>query len=309
MTRYDDVCVLLPALDEEATIRDVVEGFLSQGFSNILVIDGGSCDDTMYLASEAGARVVEQSGTGKGQAVVEAVRDHITAPYILMVDADATYLPTDAEGVLAPLRDGSAEHVIGNRFADMRPGAMSRFNQLGNRIINWAFGKVHGESYNDILSGYRAFTRESFHRMTLRTGGFGIETEMTVECLKHDIQIAVVPITYLPRPDGSSTNLRPIRDGGVIFLELYRKAKTNNPLFYFASVGFVSAIFGSVMALYVIYRWVVFGVGHEIIAVGSAGAILLGIQLVMFGVLADMIHALHQEQLAHRERLFEENGK
>ncbi|RAW45537.1 TIGR04182 family glycosyltransferase [Halorubrum sp. 48-1-W] len=306
MSDFDDVCVLLPAYEEAETVGTVVSSFREAGLPNVLVVDGGSTDGTREIASEAGARVVEQSGEGKGQAIREGVREHVEAPYVLMADADATYDAGDAHAMLEPLLAGEAEHVVGNRFADMRPGAMTRLNRVGNRLINGAFRAIHGEDYGDILSGYRAFTRESFGRLTLTADGFGVETEMAVECVKQRVSVAVVPVTYRPRPDGSSTNLHPVRDGGVIFLELYRKAKTNNPLFYFGSVGTVSTLAGALMAAFVLYRWIVFDVGHEIIAVAATGAIILGMQLVVFGVLADMILSLHREQLDRQDRVVAE---
>jgi len=301
-----DVCVLLPTMNEAATVADVVEGFREAGFEDVLVVDGGSEDGTRSLAAAAGARVVEQSGSGKGQAVREAVAEHIDAEYVLMADADMTYDPADADRMLEPLLSGEADHVVGNRFADMQPGAMTRLNRVGNRLINRAFARIHGEDLVDVLSGYRAFTRASFRRLYLSSDGFGIETEMAVECLKNGVRVTVVPITYRPRPDGSATNLNPIRDGGIIFLELYRKAKTSNPLFYFGSIGLLSALLGALLGGFVVYEWVVRGVGHEIVAVGSAAAVLLGVQLVMFGVLADMILAFHREQRYHRERVADE---
>ncbi|MFA9517231.1 S-layer glycoprotein N-glycosyltransferase AglJ [Halopenitus sp. H-Gu1] len=295
MTGSPEVCVLLPTMNEAATIAEVVRDYREHGFENVLVIDGGSTDGTRDLAADAGARVVEQSGEGKGQAVREAVSKHIEAEFVLLADADATYEAADAEAMLKPIRSGRAEHVIGDRFADMKPGAMTRLNRIGNRIVNWAFARIHGTNCRDILSGYRAFTRESFERLHLTAEGFGIETEMAVECVKHGVPVAVVDITYRPRPEGSDTNLRPIRDGGIIFLELYRKAKTNNPLFYFGSVGLTATLLGALVAVYVLYEWVARGVGHEILALVSAAGILLGIQLLMFGVLADMILTLHRE--------------
>jgi len=302
MSDHDDVCVLLPAMNEAETVARVVADFRDAGFGNVLVVDGGSTDETRSIAREAGARVVEQSGRGKGQALREGVRDHVEAPYVLMADADATYDADDAAAMLDPLRDGEADHVIGNRFADMRPGAMTRLNRVGNRLINAAFRAIHREDYGDILSGYRAFTRESFQRLHLTADGFGIETEMAVECAKNRIPVAVVPITYRERPGGSATNLHPIRDGGVIFMELYRKAKTNNPLFYFGSVGAASTTAGAAMAAFVLYRYFAFGISHNLVAVASVGAIILGIQLLVFGMLADMIHSLHREQVARYER-------
>ena len=302
MSDHDDVCVLLPTMNEAETVVRVVTDFRDAGFENVLVVDGGSTDGTRAMARDAGARVVEQSGRGKGQAVREAVRDHVGAPYVLMADADATYDADDAAAVLEPLFAGDADHVVGDRFADMRPGAMTRLNRIGNRLINLAFRAIHREDYGDILSGYRAFTRESFLRLHLTADGFGIETEMAVECVKNRVSVAVVPVTYRERPGGSATNLHPIRDGGVIFLELYRKAKTNNPLFYFGSAGVASTAAGIGMGAFVLYRYLAFGISHEVIAVGAVGATILGIQLLVFGFLADMIHSLHREQIARYER-------
>jgi len=214
-----------------------------------------------------------------------------------------TYRAEDAERMLEPLLVGDFEHVVGNRFADMEPGAMTKLNRIGNRLINRGFQFIHGDDYRDILSGYRAFRTDSFEQLTLSADGFGIETEMAVECAKNGIKTEVVPITYRERPDGSSTNLHPIKDGGIIFIELYRKAKTSNPLFYFGSVGLLSTVAGLAMAAFVIFRWVSANVGHEIIAVGATAAILFGVQLLMFGVLADLILSLHNEQLTRIDRL------
>ena len=302
---FDDVCVLVPAYNEAETIGDVVAEFRAAGFDDVLVVDGGSDDDTPAIAEAEGARVVTQSGSGKGQAVREGIREHIDREYVLMLDGDATYGVDDAEAMLEPLRAGEADHVIGNRFSDLRDGAMTRFNQFGNRLINRGFELVHGENFTDILSGYRAFTRESFLKMTLSADGFGIETEMAVECAKRGVPTTVVPITYHPRPSGSDTNLRPIRDGGIIFLELYRRAKTNNPLFYFGSLGVLSTVSGLVIAAYVLVEWLTRSVSHEVLAVVSGFGIIVGVQLLMFGVLADLVLSLHRDTL---QKIDEETG-
>ncbi|WP_435096273.1 S-layer glycoprotein N-glycosyltransferase AglJ [Halarchaeum sp. P4] len=300
MPDYSDVCVLIPTLDEAETIGEVIESFKDEGFDEFLVVDGHSTDDTREIARAKGARVVEQSGAGKGQAVREGV-GYVERPYVLMLDGDGTYRAADADAMLEPLLEGRAEHVIGDRFADMEEGAMSTLNGIGNSIINRAFSFIHGHDFRDILSGYRAFTTESFDRMHLTADGFAIETEMAVECAKLDITTRVVDITYLERPEASDTNLRPFRDGARIIFALYKLAKTNNPLFYFGSIGFGSTLVGLLMAVYVAVEWVTQNVSHEVLAVFSAFAILLGVQLLMFGVLSDLLVTLHREQLRRLE--------
>ncbi|AQL41257.1 glycosyltransferase, TIGR04182 family [Halorientalis sp. IM1011] len=309
MPDRSEVCVLVPTLNEAATIGTVIESFSEHGFENVLVVDGDSTDGTKQIARDHGARVMVQSGSGKGQAVREALR-HIEAPYILMLDGDATYRVEDADAMLEPLFSGQAEHVIGDRFADMESGAMSRLNRTGNRIINRAFSWIHGRDLQDILSGYRAFTRESAERLTLTEAGFGIETEMAVECVKHGVRTEVVPIRYEARPDESETNLHPFRDGATIILTLYQMAKTNNPLFYFGSVGALSSLVGFALGGYVAYDWFVPPrTSHEVIAIVSVFSILVGVQLLIFGVLSDMIVALNREQTRRLEELTEQLGR
>jgi dolichol-phosphate mannosyltransferase len=302
MADRDDVCVLVPTYNEAETIGDVVDEFRAAGFESILVVDGGSTDGTRERAADHGARVELQSGTGKGQAVREGVR-MVDEPYVLMLDGDATYRAADADAMLEPLLSGRAEHVIGDRFADMEDGAMTRLNQFGNRVINGAFKFIHGRDLQDILSGYRAFSVDSFQRLTLTADGFGIETEMAVECVKHNVPTQVVPIRYEARPDESETNLRPFRDGGAIIFTLYQMAKTNNPLFYFGSVGALSTLTGVGLGAWVAVEWFTRNISHEVIAVVAGVAILFGVQLLMFGVLSDMIVAVNREQTRQLEEL------
>jgi len=298
----DDVCVLVPTLDESATIGDVIAGFVERGYDDVLVVDGGSTDGTTDIARREGARVVQQSGSGKGQAVREGV-GLIDAEFVLMVDGDGTYDPADADRMLEPLFEGRADHVIGNRFADMKPGAMARLNKFGNRVINGAFRYVHGRDLRDILSGYRAFRRASFERFALSADGFTIETELSVECVKHGETVEVVPITYRPRPDDSEANLRPFRDGGRIIVALYRLARMNNPVFYFGSVGLVSALVGGIIGVYVGVEWFTVGISHPALAVVGSFGILLGVQLFMFGVLSDMLLTVNRRQARQLERV------
>ncbi len=296
MATSADVCVLVPTLNEAATIGDVVEGFRERGYENVLVVDGRSTDGTPDVAREKGARVVQQSGTGKGQAVREGLR-HVDAEYVLLLDGDGTYRPEDADALLEPVVEGDYDQAVGDRFADMADGAMTRLNTAGNRLINWAFRVVHGRNYEDVLSGYRAFRTDAIERLHLGADGFGIETELSVEASKRGLQTTVVPIRYEARPEASETNLRPFRDGGVIMWTLYALARTSNPKFYFGVVSAVFVLAGAALGGYVLYEWVTMRVSHDVLALVAAFSILFGMQLFMFGMLSDLVVSLHREQM------------
>jgi dolichol-phosphate mannosyltransferase len=242
----DEVTVLVPTYNEERTVGEVVRGFSEQGYE-VLVIDGGSDDDTQRVAEEAGAHVVEQSGNGKGQAVREAIHEHLERPYVVMIDGDGTYLPEEVDRLLAPLEDGT-HHVLGNRLGN--PEAFTRLNYLGNRIFNAEFAVAHGEYLGDILTGYRAFTLDSARELVLTEDGFGIETEMCAEAVGAGHRIETIDITYRERPEGSEEKLHPVLDGGRIGYVVYRTTRRTRPSFFYGSIALLFAVL--LLAVYVV---------------------------------------------------------
>ncbi len=293
---FEDVCVLIPTLNEEDTIAEVIEEFRAMGFENVLVIDGNSVDDTVGRAREAGARVILQSGKGKGQALKEAF-DQIEDGYILMIDGDGTYLPSEAHILLDPLLQGRSDHVVGNRFGNLQKGAFTRLNMTGNRLINSLFRYIYRVPLNDILSGYRAFSAESIRRLDLTMTGFEIETEMSIENVKKGLRITEVPITYGQRRAGTLTKLNPLRDGARIMATIYKMAKTHNPLFYFGVIGSLFGVMGFLLGIYVAMDWLDGRIEHIPLTILTAILIIVGFQLFLMGILGDVIASLHQESM------------
>lgn len=291
---HEDVCILIPTLNEAGSIGKVIAEFRDLGFSNILVIDGHSTDGTVGIAEAAGARVVTQSGTGKGQAMVEAF-DLIKEKYIVLVDGDGTYLSREVRGLLEPLQRGKADHVIGNRFGNLKTGALNRLNMIGNRMINLFFGVIYGVRLRDILSGYRAFTRECVQTLDLSMTGFEIEAEITIQSVKKGLAIVEVPITYMPRSGGTRTKLSPLRDGLKIVLTIYRMAKTENPLFYFGLIGSVFGVVGFIIGLRVVQDWLCCRIEHIPLTILTAILIIVGFQLFLMGIQGDMVASMHRE--------------
>lgn len=291
-----DVCILIPTLNEEDAIAGVISEFREMGFSNILVIDGNSRDRTRELAEGAGARVVLQSGQGKGKALKEAF-EIIEADFIVMIDGDGTYLPAEVGLLLDPVFAGKADHVMGNRFANLQEGALTRLNSAGNKLINFFFRLIYAFPLNDILTGYRAFSRQGVGRLDLTMAGFEIETEMTVDSVKKGLAIAEVPITYRARTTGTKTKLNPLMDGARIIATIYRMAKTHNPLFYFGLMGFLFGMAGFILGLYVASEWFTTRTEHIPLTILTAILIIVGFQLFFLGILGDAVASMHREVL------------
>lgn len=291
----ENICILIPTLNEESTIVELIEGFKSEGFDNILVIDGNSTDRTCELAESEGANVVVQSGKGKGQAVQEAFKI-IESEYVVMTDGDGTYLPSDIHTMLSPVLEGDADHVIGNRFANYDPDAFTRLNLIGNRALNKLFSYAYRKKLNDILSGYRAFTIEVIKTLELNETGFEIESEMTIESIKKDFNVVEVPITYLARHTEASTKLNPLKDGFRIGMTIYKLAKMHNPMFYFGIIGAVLILLGTLSGIFVVVEWIV-GITHLPLTVLTALLIISGVQMFIFGLMSDLIVSLHRETI------------
>jgi dolichol-phosphate mannosyltransferase len=297
----DEVCVLVPTLNEAPTIGSVVKEFQQLGYTHILVMDGRSTDKTIEIARGLGVTVRTQSGKGKGNALMEAF-EQIRQPYVILVDGDGTYTAKDAEKLLRPLYLGF-DHVIGDRLNTADRGAFSFLNHLGNVLINFLFKVAHGTDLHDILSGYRAFTMDSVKGMRLKEKGFGIETEMTVEAVRNGQRIMVVPVHYRKRV-GTRTKLNPFHDGVKIITTTYRLAKTNNPIFYFGLMGVLLSLSGMMVGVYVVMEWLK-GITRVPLTILTVLLIMMGFEIFMFGVISDILLSFHRE-IIHEIQLLQQ---
>lgn len=215
------ILVIIPTLNEEATIFQVVKAFSNvRAFPlHVMVIDGNSTDNTVYLARKAGAKVVKQKSKGKGAAMIEAVEMAGDYDVYVFMDGDGTYLPLEIQKIVEPILSQKAEMVIGSRFkGKTERGAIPPINIIGNKFFNLIIKLAFKKDITDILSGYRAVIKNFFEEVSLRSNRFEIETEMTIKALFKGFRVIEVPITYLRRE--GRTKLKPVRDGLQIFKTL-----------------------------------------------------------------------------------------
>ncbi|MBE8538830.1 S-layer glycoprotein N-glycosyltransferase AglJ [Geoglobus acetivorans] len=304
-----NVRILIPALNEEETIGDVIEGFKRQGFERITVIDGNSTDRTRDIAKEKGAEVIVQSGKGKGQAVREAF-EILDDDVIVMIDADSTYMPEDVQKLLEPIEKGVADHVVGNRLLNFEEGAFRRLNLLGNRIINLIFRILYGVNLQDILSGYRAMTKEVYKNVNLEKMGFEVETELTVETIANGFRIMEVPIYYRKRR--GKTKLKPFSDGYRIVYTIYNLLGRYSPGRYFYLIGLVFLLLGFAGGIYVVYDWFR-NVSHFLLVNLVSMLVVSGILIIAVGFLSDSMMRVNiqikREMREIRRRLEELESK
>ena len=279
------ITIVIPTLNEEKSIGSVIRGFQKLGFTNILVVDGGSTDRTREIARSLGARVVVQSGKGKGQAIQEAF-SLIDSDIAVIIDGDGTYLPEDIHKLLEPIEKGVADHVIGNRFASFERGAFTRLNLIGNKILNFLFRILYGENISDLLTGYRALTKKLYKSINLKHHGFEVETELTVQTIAKGFRIIEVPIRYRKRE--GKTKLHPLIDGFrigkaiVLLLFQYIPGKA----FYILGLALVAS--GLLTGVKTVLDWMN-NISHPLMATLTSLLIVSGLLFIMFGILTSSL--------------------
>jgi len=224
------ITVLIPCFNEESGIASVIKGFpverlAAQGYLlDIIVIDNNSSDRTAEIAASHGATVIHESKKGKGNAMVRGFYSISNdTDYVVMIDGDYTYRPSEILRLIEPLSAGFCSVVIGSRLGGrISAGSMKPFNRMGNWIYSHLVKYFYGVNVSDVLTGYFAWKREAVERLRphLESSGFSIEIEMVTKMARLGETVCSVPISYDLR--AGESNLNPIVDGTRILLVFMR---------------------------------------------------------------------------------------
>ncbi|MDR6755361.1 glycosyltransferase involved in cell wall biosynthesis [Mycoplana sp. BE70] len=231
-----DVAVLLPCYNEAQTIGAVVTGFkASLPGARIYVYDNNSTDGTALRALLAGATVVRERRQGKGN-VVRRMFSDIDADIYVMADGDGTYAPQDAQQLIDTLLSERADMVVGTRRG-VHADAGRQGHAFGNRIFNILYRKLFGTDFTDIFSGYRVFSRRFAKSFPALSGGFEIETEMSVHVSRLKLPVCEIELDYGRRPEGSHSKLSTFRDGSKILWMFAMLMKETRPFTFFGAIS------------------------------------------------------------------------
>jgi glycosyltransferase involved in cell wall biosynthesis len=228
------IAVLLPCYNEEKTVGDVVRRFREAlPDAAIYVYDNNSSDLTALKARAAGATVVREPRQGKGNVVRRMFAD-IEADIYLMADGDGTYAPEDAPQLINMLLTERSDMAVGTRRG-VTDDAGRTGHAFGNRIFNTLYQRLFGRDFTDIFSGYRAFTRRFVKSFPAVSGGFEIETEISVHASQLKLPVSEMALDYGRRPEGSASKLSTFRDGARILWMFAMLMKETQPLKFFGA--------------------------------------------------------------------------
>lgn len=242
------IAVLIPCYNEEASIGQTVRGFRAAlPEAAIYVYDNNSRDRTMEVARAAGAIVRREPLQGKGNVLRRMFAD-IEADIYVIADGDATYDAASAPGMIKLLQSEHLDMVNGMRVTNAT-AAYRRGHRFGNALFTTIIANLFGKRFQDILSGYRVFSRRFVKSFPALSTGFEIETELTVHALELRMPVMEVPTPYNERPEGSVSKLNTWRDGFKILMMIIKLTKRGRPMFFFSSFGALLALSAVIIAM------------------------------------------------------------
>lgn len=287
-----ELSVVMPCLDEAETLGDCIEEAMQAMarcgvVGEVVVADNGSSDGSPEIARRLGARVVEVTKRGYGCALrggIEAARGR----YVVMADADRSYQLSSLGAFVEKLREGY-DLVMGNRFQGrIEPGAMPWQNRwIGNPALSGLGRLFFGSPAGDFHCGLRAFSREAYRRLGLRTSGMEFASEMVVKATLRGLRIAEVPTVL--RRDGRSrpAHLRRWRDGWrhLRFMLLY------TPRWLFLLPGAFLMLVGASVCAWLFPQPRSLGpLGLDVHTMLVSGAlVMVGYQLVVFAAFSKVL--------------------
>ena len=299
------VAVLVPCYNEETTVAKVVEDFRAAlPAAEIFVFDNNSTDNTGSVASASGAAVFLEKHRGKGF-VVRRMFSDVEADVYVLVDGDATYDAPSVRLMVKRLLEGRLDMVVGSRV-ESEQAAYRAGHRTGNKLLCAFVALVFDSTLNDVLSGYRVFSRRFVKSFPVLSGGFEIETELTIHALQLGLAIDEIPTPYCARPTGSVSKLNTWRDGFRILLTLFNLYRAERPLAFYTGVGAAAAVASIAFAIPIVVTYLETGLVPRLpTAVLATGLMLSALLCMAVGLVLDTVTRGRREMkllayLSHR---------
>ena len=210
-TEQSDVTVLVPALNEEDTIAEVIDRLLAMPLrTQIIVVNDGSKDRTGEILQSYGGKITLLTNSapgGKGAAIRQAL-PHATGRTVIVQDADLEYSPEEIPQLIQPILRGESKVVYGTRFANGLTEGMALPNKIVNRLLRSFVKVLYGQKLTDEATCYKAFDTAFLNRMNLECTRFEFCPEVTAKSCRLGEKIREIPISYTPRNKAAGKKIR-----------------------------------------------------------------------------------------------------
>ena len=310
------VALIIPAFNEELTIRDVIKRFHNiYPELYIYIVDNNSNDSTNKYSKEilnkleCKGGVIFEKKQGKGNALRKAFME-IDADIYAIVDADLTYSEKDFNSLMDPVINDECDMCVGNRHAKGIYSKINirRFHNFGNNFVKSLVNLFFKSKLNDIMSGYRVFNKKFVKNFPILSEGFEIETEMTLHALDKKFRIKEVPISYKERPEGSISKLNTINDGFKVIKTIFIIFKDYKPFIFFSILSILLFVFGLWIGIPVVIEFIKTRFITKVpSAILASGLMIISILFFTVGCILDSVIKLHRYnyelQLLHFETL------
>lgn len=197
--------LIIPALNEAETIGQVLAQIPCGLFSQVLVVDNGSYDNTAEIARSSGAQVAAEPRRGYGQACLTGLSKlEPEATAVAFMDADLSDDPHDLKNLVSTLVEGNWDLVVGSRvLGNAEPGSLTPIQRFGNwlttRLIRWIWGITITD-----LGPLRILSRDALRRLNLQDRNFGWNVEMQAKAASLGMRVTEIPVSYRRRKGGRS---------------------------------------------------------------------------------------------------------
>jgi glycosyltransferase involved in cell wall biosynthesis len=197
------VALIIPVLNEADTIADVVRAVPRDIVDEVIVVDGGSTDETVARARAVGARVLAESRSGYGAACLAGV-GATQRPVVAFIDGDGSDDPAEIPRLAAPILAGEQDFVIGSRARGVREkGSMGMHQLVAGHVAGLLMRVLYGVRYTDMCP-LRAIRRDALHRLGMREKTYGWNLEMQMRAARAGLRILELPVRHRNRAGGAS---------------------------------------------------------------------------------------------------------
>ena len=289
------ITIGIPAYNEEKNIASIITK-LKNITDSIIVCDDGSSDMTSEISKNLGAVVIShKKNMGYGAAIRTIFQKSVELDSDILVtfDADGQHRIDDISKILQPLENNEADIVIGSRFLD-NESKVPNYRKIGIKVITQVTNASLKKKLTDSQSGFRAYNKQALTQISPSEMGMGISTEILIKASNKGLRIAEIPITILYHDDASTHN--PVSHGTSVLVSTIKFTSIEHPLKFYGIPSIIFLIIGSAFTYSAIQYYVEIGRLNTNLTVIGAGAILIGLVLLISAIILYSIVSVVREK-------------